>query len=278
MKVHKLMACSYLSFLAHSFTLPLDPAENLPFLPDDPCGSLNSQFDASGEWGHMSELLPHLDVLLASRSEAMAIAKESLASSESSNDSSNDSSSAGNDSHSTNAGCSSPSSSENTDGQAERAAQWFVDGGCGMAVITLGSRGALAVFAADSLRDGAREGSTSSSSSMNTSARMKVVYQAARSNVSVVDSTGAGDAFNAGFIAGWRGFAPGSSGVDASGLHSSRARYGSPGSEFFSTREAAIECGLWWGVAAGAACVGQFGASEPLLRSAIEACAPVALT
>jgi len=274
MKVHKLMACSYLSFLAHSFTLPLDPAENLPFLPDDPCGSLNSQFDASGEWGHMSELLPHLDVLLASRSEAMAIAKESLASSESSNDSS----SAGNDSHSTNAGCSSPSSSENTDGQAERAAQWFIDGGCGMAVVTLGSRGALAVFAVDSTEGGAREGSTSSSSSMNTSARRKVVYQAARSNVSVVDSTGAGDAFNAGFIAGWRGFAPGSSGVDASGLHSSRARYGSPGSEFFSTREAAIECGLWWGVAAGAACVGRFGASEPLLRSAIEACAPVALT
>jgi len=234
----------------------------------------------------MSELLPHLDVLLASRSEALAIAKGPLASSDhSDNDNCSNSSSStsaiADDSSSGN----NFSGAQNADGPAERAAKWFVDGGCGMAVVTLGRRGALAAFNTDPTEDESCGGKSSSpspaTSPLNTSARRHLLYQAARANVPVVDSTGAGDAFNAGFIAGWRDFLRSSDRSGGDGRSSSQSSRisgsSSPGSEF-SSSEAAVQRGLWWGVAAGAACVGQFGASEPLLISTIEACAPVALS
>lgn len=100
---------------------------NCPMLWDEPSGhilqlarsngattSLNCQYDTTGEWAHLTCVLPHADFVFLNRDEALAIAKTVR-------------------------------STNNCIKDVETSAHWFLDGGVVVVIITLGAEGAIAL-------------------------------------------------------------------------------------------------------------------------------------
>eukprot|EP00903_Cladosiphon_okamuranus_P011105 g10481.t1 len=172
--------------------------------------SLGPQWDASEEWGGLEALYPYLDVFMPNEDEALNIS-----------------------------GCS----------DVIDAASFFLDRGVGLVVVTRGANGALAVS-----RRGAHAGSgggevsgeavgarTGAGGSGGGGQQRK--WEQKCVPVEVVDTTGAGDAFSAGFLHVWKATGGGSAGDGGDGD---------------------VQAALRWGCALGSAVVTRVGATAKL--------------
>jgi sugar/nucleoside kinase (ribokinase family) len=178
--------------------------------------SLNCQYDSTREWGHMDDVLPYVDFVFLNVDEALSI---------SCGDTSN---------------CSQD--------HIERCAQWFLDKGVTVAVITLGPKGALAMVTEEdhASEDDGRK-------------KLRTLVQVGctlTTPIPLVDTTGAGDAFISGFL---------------SAFH----EYFCDSEPTSPTHVGAITSSLRWGVASGCTCVGQFGASTPFDRQQVARLLPL---
>ncbi len=127
--------------------------------------SLDTNWDPSGEWAGVGDCLPHLDLLLPNASEAVALARTLGPGSTGAGP--------------TAAGAGAAGSADTGSADAERAA------------VQLAARGPVVV-----VKDGAAGGVAVADGR---------VVRASGLRVEVVDTTGAGDSFDAGFLAAWLG-------------------------------------------------------------------------
>ncbi|CAM9439872.1 unnamed protein product [Scytosiphon promiscuus] len=172
--------------------------------------SLGPQWDASEEWGGLEPLYPYLDVFIPNEVEALNIS-----------------------------GCD----------DVLDAAAFFLDKGVGLVVITRGGDGALAV----SKRRGGGGGAGGDGEGSGKDEGESMVeadggggglhmWEQRCAPVEIVDTTGAGDAFSAGFLHTWKATGGGSRGVGSGD----------------------IQVALRWGCALGTAVVTRVGACPRL--------------
>eukprot|EP00752_Nemacystus_decipiens_P009355 g8360.t1 len=167
--------------------------------------SLGPQWDASEEWAGLEALYPLLDVFIPNEDEALNIS-----------------------------GCS----------DVADAASFFLDRGVGLVVVTRGSGGALALSRRGARGEGSREvaeaGGTGGACSGGGGVQRK--WEQRCVPVEVVDTTGAGDAFCAGFLHVWKATGGGSGGA----------------------ADGDVQAALQWGCALGTAVVTRVGATSKL--------------
>lgn len=175
--------------------------------------SINCQYDTTGEWGHLRDVLPHADFVFLNRDEALLI--------------------------------SSGDTSQNTQKDIEKSANWFLDQGVRVVVITQGGEGALAMI--------------SGKTTGTVGERQRTLVQVGCSisiPIPLVDTTGAGDAFISGFLHGFQEYCT----EKKSQQQQQQIPYQVV--SHITDIDAISKC-LRWGVAAGCTCVGQFGAGSP---------------
>ena len=136
--------------------------------------SLSPQYDASGEWGGgLEEIFPWLDLFLLNEMEALAIRREMRR----------------------REGGKEEKEEEEEGVEVEEAASFFVERGVRHVIVTRGGRGAYALVQDEEEEEREREGGREGGRRR----RRREVWQACPRK-EVVDTTGAGDAFNSGVL------------------------------------------------------------------------------
>lgn len=179
--------------------------------------SLNPQFDASQQWKGLREIAPYLDVLICSEGEALSIAAAGVDCAGNDLLRSNSDTEIHTDAHDTLNAIPSMSTA--------KAATVLLSWGIGCTVITLADRGVGAYYSkgfakkfrmrsshqtinndsnegCNDAADLMGQGDSYSSVTQNFSA-VYHLHQSTAKNVQIVDTTGAGDAFGAGFLVSW---------------------------------------------------------------------------
>ena len=159
--------------------------------------SLNTQYDATGQWDHVKELCSHLTFFFCNEDELFLICNRYM------NNSAQKTPSMDTDDH----------SDTNTEPRdCSLMAKIILNWGCQYVVVTHGARGVTGYYyLSDSNTNNNSEcqtsgTSTSPSSTTNNPGHNNVlmsIHQNAAHSISVADSTGAGDAFIGAFLVAW---------------------------------------------------------------------------